>query len=247
MRASHHDIASQEHAIMNNTLSRTALTLALAVAFGTLAVGPTQALAQIAGASTTVGVSVVESTEVAAGWSVKKTLLGKAIYNDAGQKVGKVEDLIISPEKNVSYLIVGAGGFIGIGRHDVAVPVAQVKDEGGRLVMAGATKDALKALPAFDYANDSAQRDRFVAKADQDIAKGKARLADIETATKTAAADAKVKLDKQGVALKADIASAETKLGELKSATVKRWHEFEGGVNAATARVRKASDVLVNG
>jgi sporulation protein YlmC with PRC-barrel domain len=232
---------------MNNTLSRAALTLTLAAAFGTFGFAPTQALAQIAGATTTVGVSVVESTEVAAGWSVKKTLLGKAIYNDAGQKVGKVEDLIISPDKNVSYLIVGAGGFIGIGRHDVAVPVAQVKDQGGRLVMAGATKEALEALPAFDYANDSAQRDRFVAKAEQDIAKGKTKLAELETATKSAAADAKVKLDKQGVVLKADIASAETKLGELKTATAKRWREFEGSVAAATARVRKASDVLVNG
>ncbi|MEY2690343.1 MAG: hypothetical protein RL375_4543 [Pseudomonadota bacterium] len=232
---------------MKNTLSRTALTITLAATFGALALGPTQAVAQIAGATTTVGVSVVESTEVALGWSVKKTLLGKAVYNEAGQKVGKVEDLIISPDKNVSYLIVGAGGFIGIGRHDVAVPVAQIKDQGGRLVMAGATKDALKALPAFDYANDNAQRDRFIAKAEQDIAKGKTRLGELETATRTAAADAKVKLDQQGVALKADIASAESKLGELKSATAKRWHEFEASVNAATARVRKAGDVLAHG
>ena len=31
---------------------------------------------------------------IAMDWSVQKTLLGKASYNDAGQKVGKVDDLI---------------------------------------------------------------------------------------------------------------------------------------------------------
>ena len=59
------------------------------------------------------------------GWSVKKTLMGKTIYNDVGQKIGTVEDLIVSPERNVSYVIVGAGGLVGVGRHDVAIPVAQ--------------------------------------------------------------------------------------------------------------------------
>ena len=74
------------------------------------------AAAQVAGGSTTVGISVIESTQIATGWSVKKTLLGKTIYNETGQKIGKVADLIISPDKKVSYVIVGAGGFIGIGR-----------------------------------------------------------------------------------------------------------------------------------
>ncbi|MBZ8143272.1 photosystem reaction center protein H, partial [Rubrivivax gelatinosus] len=57
------------------------------------------ATAQVAGGSTTVETSVTESTRLAMGWSVKKTLLGKSIYNDAGQKVGEVEDLIIAPDR----------------------------------------------------------------------------------------------------------------------------------------------------
>jgi hypothetical protein len=48
--------------------------------------------------------------------------------------------------------IVGAGGFVGVGRHDVAIPVAQITEQDGKLVLAGATKDAIKALPKFDYA-----------------------------------------------------------------------------------------------
>ncbi len=105
--------------------------------------------AQVAGTATT----VIDSTKTAMGWSAKKTLMGKTVYNDADQKVGKVEDLIISPDKNVSYVIVGAGGFIGINRHDVAIPVSQIQDHGGRLVLAGATKESIKAMPDFVYAH----------------------------------------------------------------------------------------------
>jgi sporulation protein YlmC with PRC-barrel domain len=107
--------------------------------------------AQVAG-STTVGVTVEELKVVALGWSAKKRILGKAVYNDKNEKIGVVDDLIITPDKSVSYAIIGAGGFLGMGKHDVAVPVGQLKDDKGRIVLAGATKDALKAMPKFEYA-----------------------------------------------------------------------------------------------
>jgi hypothetical protein len=52
----------------------------------------------------------------------------------------------------VSYAIIGVGGFLGIDRHDVAIPAGQLKIQGGKLMLPGATKDALKALPKFEYA-----------------------------------------------------------------------------------------------
>jgi sporulation protein YlmC with PRC-barrel domain len=107
--------------------------------------------AQVAG-STTVGISVEEMKMVALGWSAKKKILGKAVYNDKNEKIGTVDDLIITPDKSVSYAIIGAGGFLGMGKHDVAVPVGQFKEDKGRIVLAGATKDALKAMPKFEYA-----------------------------------------------------------------------------------------------
>ena len=198
------------------------------------------AVAQVAGGTTTVDARIVESTQIAMGWSVKKTLMGKTIYNDAGLKVGKVEDLIISPDKKVTYVIVGAGGFVGIGRHDVAIPVAQIEDQSGKLVMAGATKDMIKSMPVFTYAADTGQRDRFVATAEKDISDGKSKIADLEKKASVAATDTKAKIDLQITALKLDVKSAETKLGEMKQASAVRWKEFEANVSAATARVRKS-------
>ncbi|MFG3757401.1 PRC-barrel domain-containing protein, partial [Klebsiella pneumoniae] len=81
------------------------------------------------------------------GVSVKKQVLGKAVYNEANEKIGNVQDLIVAPENAVSFAIVGAGGFVGVGRHDVAIPVNQFHYDQGRIVLPSATKDAIKALP----------------------------------------------------------------------------------------------------
>ena len=224
---------------MTPTFSKTLLVTALAMVSLVSLVG--NASAQVAGSTTTtLGVTVTESTQMALGWSVKKSILGKTVYNEAGDKVGKVEDLIIAPDKGVSYLIIGAGGFIGMGRHDVAIPVTQVQDKAGKLVMAGATKDTIKAMPAFDYASDTAQRDRFIAAADSDIAKAKVKLVDLQKKASEATADAKTKLDTQVAELKVDLKAAEDKLTELKNATVKKWKAMEASVSASMARVRKA-------
>jgi sporulation protein YlmC with PRC-barrel domain len=107
--------------------------------------------AGVAGTAT-IGVAVEEMKAVALGWSAKKQILDKDVYNDKDEKVGKVEDMIVAPDKAVSYAIVGVGGFLGIDRHDVAIPAGQLKIEGGKLMLPGATKDALKAVPKFEYA-----------------------------------------------------------------------------------------------
>jgi sporulation protein YlmC with PRC-barrel domain len=107
--------------------------------------------AQVAG-STRVGITVEEMRVVAIGWSAKKQILRQPVYNEQKQKVGIVDDLIIAPDTAVSFVIIGAGGFVGVGRHDVAIPVNQLKQEDGKIVLPGATKEAIKALPKFEYA-----------------------------------------------------------------------------------------------
>jgi sporulation protein YlmC with PRC-barrel domain len=113
-----------------------------------IAVGAADSVAQTAGVS----VSTVELRDVAAGWSAKKQILGKGVYNDTGDKVGEINDLIVTPTKAVSYAIVGVGGFLGMGEHEIAVPVGKMKQEQGKIVLHGATKEALKAAPKFEYA-----------------------------------------------------------------------------------------------
>jgi sporulation protein YlmC with PRC-barrel domain len=113
---------------------------------------PTISDAQVAG-STLIGVSVAEMRDVTMGWSAKRKILGQSVYNDKDERVGSIDDIIISPDKAVSYAIINAGGFTGLTKHDVAIPVSQLKLVDNKLVLAGATKEALKASPPFQYAN----------------------------------------------------------------------------------------------
>jgi len=101
--------------------------------------------------STTLAISVSELSSVATGWSAKRQVIGQTVYNDRNEAIGKVDDVIIAPDKFLSYAIIGAGGFLGVGKHDVAVPVGNFELNAGKLVLAGATKDALKAMPPFEY------------------------------------------------------------------------------------------------
>jgi sporulation protein YlmC with PRC-barrel domain len=113
-----------------------------------IAAGAADAVAQTAGVS----VSTTELREVAMGWSAKKQILGENVYNEVGDKVGEINDLIVTPTKALSYAIVGVGGFLGVGEHEIAVPVDRLKQVKGQIVLPGATKDALKAAPKFEYA-----------------------------------------------------------------------------------------------
>ena len=114
-------------------------------------ISPTISHAQVAG-STLLGVTVAELQEVVKGWSVKRTILGQPVYNDNNERVGSVDDIIITPDKAVSYAIINAGGFLALAKHDVAITVSQFKLVDKKLVLPGATKEALKAIPEFQYA-----------------------------------------------------------------------------------------------
>ena len=111
---------------------------------------PAAAPAQVAG-STLLGVETAEVRDLAAGWSVKHQILGSSVFNEKNERIGAVDDIIVAPDSAVSYVIVGAGGFLGVDRHDVAVPVSQLKLQDGKLVLPGATKEALRASPEFEY------------------------------------------------------------------------------------------------
>jgi len=124
----------------------------LVLVSGALAMSSSFADAQVTGSSN-LGVAAEEVKLVAVGWSVRKDIIGKTVYNESNERVGTIEDLIVAPDSAVSFAIVGAGGLAGVGRHDVAIPVQQIQVmDDGRFVLPGATTDAIKALPRFEYA-----------------------------------------------------------------------------------------------
>jgi hypothetical protein len=98
----------------------------------------------------TVGLTVEELGMVVKGWSIKKDVLGKAVLNDSNDKIGTIEDLLVSRGQAISYAIIGVGGFLGMGQHDVAIPVHQLRMDNTQISLPGATAESLKALRAFE-------------------------------------------------------------------------------------------------
>lgn len=87
---------------------------------------------------------------VTKGWSVKDEILGQDVYNDNNDNIGTIEDLYVTRDKAISYAIIGVGGFLGMGRHDVAIPVYQLRMTDEQIMLPGATQDSLKAMRAID-------------------------------------------------------------------------------------------------
>jgi sporulation protein YlmC with PRC-barrel domain len=98
-----------------------------------------------------IGVEVQEVAMIAEGYRISK-MLNQAVYNDKNEKIGKLEELIVKPDGKLSWGIVDVGGFLGMGKHRVAIPVGQFTSMSPRIVLPGATKDALKQMPPFEYA-----------------------------------------------------------------------------------------------
>lgn len=79
--------------------------------------------------------------------------IGKSVYNEANENLGDVNDILIAANGQVDAVILGVGGFLGIGEKSVAVPFADVKstaDADGRVKLTlNATKEQLDAAPDF--------------------------------------------------------------------------------------------------
>ena len=82
-------------------------------------------------------------------------LIGTKVVNAANETVGDVNEVVLSPDGQVSALIIGVGGFLGIGEREVAVGYGSVKksrDSNNNLVLTmDATRDSLKSAPAWSW------------------------------------------------------------------------------------------------
>ena len=99
----------------------------------------------------TVEIAKVDVQKLAAGYRASK-VIGSSVLNDANETIGKIDDLLVSPDGKEPFVVLSIGGFLGMGSHLVAVPFDNLKLVDKKLILPGGTKDSLKLLPEFKYA-----------------------------------------------------------------------------------------------
>jgi sporulation protein YlmC with PRC-barrel domain len=93
----------------------------------------------------------VDVQKLSTGYRASK-IIGSNVVNDAGETIGKIDDLIVSPDDNKSaYVILSVGGWLGMGTHLVALPYDALHISTAKILLPGATRDSMKSLPEFKY------------------------------------------------------------------------------------------------
>ena len=80
-------------------------------------------------------------------------LVGQDVYNNKGEKLGNVADLVIDNGKTITGVVLSVGGFLGMGERYVLIdPSSMVlSDKNGLHGVVDTDKDNLKNAPAFNY------------------------------------------------------------------------------------------------
>src|SRR5579871_1690004 len=83
-------------------------------------------------------------------------LIGKSVQNAADDKtVGSIDSVMLNSSGKVQKVVMGVGGFLGVGKKDVAVDWNQLRvADNGRKITMNADKDQLKAMPEFTWPKD---------------------------------------------------------------------------------------------
>jgi putative membrane protein len=78
----------------------------------------------------------------------------QSVYDTRENKIGDVNDLLLDKNGKIEAVIIGVGGFLGIGEKNVAVPFSSLKvteKNGSRYLVVETTKEALQAAPGYVY------------------------------------------------------------------------------------------------
>jgi hypothetical protein len=100
-----------------------------------------------------VDIAKVDVQKVAAGYRASK-VIGSSVLNEADEKIGSIDDLLVTRDGKEPYAVLSVGGFLGMGTHLVVVRYDSLKFADDKIVLPGGTKDTLKMLPAFEYSKE---------------------------------------------------------------------------------------------
>ncbi len=80
------------------------------------------------------------------------TLIGDPIENPQGEKLGKLEEIMLDLQSGrIAYAVLSFGGFLGMGEKLFAIPWQKLHiDELRKCIILNANKQQFKDMPGFD-------------------------------------------------------------------------------------------------
>ena len=78
-------------------------------------------------------------------------LIGAPVFNDEGQTIGSIVDILVKNQAAEPTAILSVGDFVGGGAKLVAVPLSHVKIDSGKASMAGVTRQMLASMPLYSF------------------------------------------------------------------------------------------------
>jgi sporulation protein YlmC with PRC-barrel domain len=79
-------------------------------------------------------------------------LIGTRVNNEAGERIGEVNEIVLSKDGKVAAVVIGVGGFLGMGEHEVAVKLESLRltqDANNNTVVAMSGATLLPTKPSF--------------------------------------------------------------------------------------------------
>ncbi|MBN9315355.1 MAG: PRC-barrel domain-containing protein [Devosia sp.] len=123
--------------------------------------------APAAGATTTAP-AAVDSSILASGYTVTDKdnlateIIGKQVYSSTAadaEHIGDVNNLVVGANGEIAAVIIGVGGFLGIGEKNVAVNYSELQwvtaDDGSKRFVLPTSKDALESAPDFKTTDEA--------------------------------------------------------------------------------------------
>ena len=98
------------------------------------------------------------TTDQAQGQWLVGNLWDKSVYNAAGKSIGELKDVLIDKDGKVAALVIGVGGFLGLGEKNVAVDYDYLQKNGGitpNRITLGMSEQDLRNAPAFQRSGSS--------------------------------------------------------------------------------------------
>jgi sporulation protein YlmC with PRC-barrel domain len=71
-------------------------------------------------------------------WRASK-MVGLSVYNDKNESIGSINDMLTEKDGKIKAVVIGVGGFLGVGEHLVAIPFEKVKFVSEPIVYTGAS------------------------------------------------------------------------------------------------------------